>query len=426
VHDIDTALDTLRARDAAAARLARGLWAALRFGAAHPENVTRYDVQQICWTALPRLPGDPAGAAHVLADLLDLLGYPRYAEICRGPTTNAILAADADIRPALVRAAWRESGIEPPNTPALAWGAARGPVEQAVHAGVGRILEEAGDNGFFDAEDADQLRVGLTMKVLASPADGQPGAWHLQIFNERLASWLTAGGSQTRREMLVRVKPDLGRVPQFDPCYEFPALQALLEACRGDGVGLTRSGYLPTALVRELVELMPACADIETSGRGEKSWPPVSSLRYVATELELIQKIGHRLVLTAAGQDRVDDPDTLAMALGEDMIAKDTSIRGVIQEVCLAALLLEDVIELDRLLDKVAAVVDEEGWGTGWRGPPVDELSRDYGWLFLQRLYILDVLRPDDTSTRVGLTEAGRAAARWGLRARVMLREVPG
>lgn len=426
MHDIDTALDTLRSRDAAAARLARGLWAALRFGAAHPEKVTRYDVQHICWTALPRLPGDPVGAARVLADLLDLLGYPRYAEICRGATTSTILAADAGIRPALVRAAWRESGIEPPNTPALAWGVARGPVEQAVHAGVGRILEEAGDSGFFDAEDADQLRVGLTMQVLASPAEGQSGAWHLQIFNERLANWLIAGGSQTRREMLVRVRPDLERVPRFDPCYEFPALLTLLEACRGEGVQLTRTGYLPAKLVVRLAELMPACADITTRGRGEKSWPPVSSLKYVATELDLIQKVEHRLVLTAAGQDRLDDSDTLAMGLGEDLIAKDTSIRGVIQEVCLAALLLENLIELNRLLDKVAAVVDEEGWGTDWTGPPIDELSRDYGWLFLQRLYVLDVLRPDDTGTRVGLTEAGRAAARWGLRARVMLREVPG
>jgi hypothetical protein len=295
-----------------------------------------------------------------------------------------------------------------------------------VHGGIGRILEEADDNGFFnqsDEEDAELLRIGLTMKVLSSPAAGRTGTWFLNIFDERLDAWLVAGGSQTRREMLVRNKPDLDRVPEFTSRYELPAVRALLEACE-DGVRLTRNGYLPTALVRDLVELLPACDECPDGGRSESGWPPLTSLRYVVTELGLMYKSGSRLLLTDRGEDLVDDPDTAAKTIAELLIARDTSIRGVIQEVLFAALLLENTLELDRLLDKVAIAIEEEGWGPNRHGPPVDELSRDYGWLFLQRLYIIDALHVDGTQTRVGLTEPGRAIARWALRGRVMLREV--
>jgi hypothetical protein len=426
VHDIDSALDTIRARDATAARLAHGLWGAMRVAAAHPERVTRYDVQTLCWEALPRLAHQWRDAAAVLAELLGLLGYPGYAEICRGEITKRILAADTALGPALVRSAWRESGIEPPNSPLLNWGEVRGPVEQAVHGGVGRILEEAAENGLFEGRDEDKagvMRIGLTMKVLTSPADDLPGTWLRNIFLERLDAWLVAGGSQSRREMLVRIRPDLERRPEFSPRYELPAVTALLEACQG-GLRLTRNGYLPTALVAELAELLPACAQCPAGGRGESSWPPLTSLRYVVTELGLMRKDGNRLLLTEHGESHLRDPDTATMGVAELLIARDTSIRGVIQEVLFAALLLEPTLELDRLLDKVAIVVEEEGWDPNRHGPPVDELSRDYGWLFLQRLYILDALHVDESQTEVGLTEAGRALARWALRGRVMLREV--
>jgi hypothetical protein len=89
-------------------------------------------------------------------------------------------------------------------------------------------------------------------------------------------------------------------------------------------------------------------------------------------------------------------------------------------------LLLESTLDVDRLLDKVAVVVAEEGWGAGPHGLSTQDLSRDFGMLFLRRLHILDVLEVEDGGRRVGLTEAGEATTRWALRARVMLREVPG
>lgn len=427
----------ISARDSAAARLANGLWGAMRAGAAHP-RVTRYDVQGVCWGALPLLArkpesaaiiGDRHEAAGILGELLDLLNYPHYADICRGDITRKILdaAEDVDRCTALSSQAWHESGVQPPNTPVLTWGEIRGPVEQAVHAATGRILEEAIDNGTIDLtyRDVEAVRIGLTMKVLSSPAEELPGTWYTQIFDERLTTWLTYGGSQTRRELLVRIRPEVARAPELSVCHELPALQVLLDACE-DGVRLTRNGYLPTALVRDLVELTPACADYPETGRSESSFPPLGNLRQLAVELGLVRRVGNRLLLTAAGQDRVNDPETFVAAIGEALVARDSSLRGVIQEVVFAVLLLEETLDLDRLLDKVAVVVDEEGWGAAGLGVSAQELSRDFGMLFLRRLHILDVLEVHEAGRRVGLTEAGLAATRWALRARVMLREVTG
>lgn len=436
VHDIDSALEVIRARDESAARLANGLWGAMRAGAAHP-RVTRYDVQGVCWGALPLLAcrpesaaimGDRYAAAGVLAELLDLLGYPRYAEICRGSTTKRILevAEDDDACTALVKAAWDSSGVEPPNTPMLTWGEARGPVEQAVHAAGGRLLEEAIEAKIVNLSrrDADQQRIGLMMRILASPAEGLPGTWFYQIFDERLTSWFTAGGSALRRELLVRVRPEVEHVPGPGVCDDpFPALQLLLTACRGDGVRLTRSGYLPTALVADMVGMMPACAEYPATARSESQLPALKWLRYLAGKLDLVRKEDGRLVLTALGEDRVKDAESLVMSVGEGLVSKDSSVRGVIEEVILAGLLLESRLDPDRLLDKVCVVVEEEGWGAGPHGLSAVDLAPSYGSVFLRGLQVVDAL---DVNDDMGLTEAGRIAARWGLRARVMLREVPG
>lgn len=434
VHDVDEALQVIGARDPTAAKVANGLWGALRTGAAH-ERVTRYDVQGVCWGALPNLLrrpdaaavlGDRHTVAALLAELLELLGYPRYAELCLNATTAKILDAadDVDACTALAATAWKTSGVEPPNTTILTWAQVRGPVEQALHAGTGRLLEEAIDDGFIDLtrQDADLRRAALTMKVLSSPAENRPGTWFAQLFEERITTWLTEGGSQTRRELLVRVRPEVTRPPESSPCHEFPALQLLLEACRDGGLRLTRNGYLPTALVGELVELMPAGADYP--GRSESSCPPVRALREIATELGLVRRDGPRLRLTPMGQDRVEDTDSLVMSVGEGIVTKVPSKRGVIEEVILAILLLENEPEVNRMLDRVTIVADEQEWTIPEHLIQPHDLAFEYGGFFLRRLYTLGALDTDDTETRVGLTEAGRAAARWALRARVMLRVV--
>ena len=438
VHDIDSALKVIHARDATAARLARGLWGALRIGAAHLTKITQYDVQGICWGALPlatrtersaAVIGDPHAAAALLGELLELLGYPRYAEICRGQTTRAILdaAGDADACAALVAEAWRDSGVKPPDTPLLAWGGSRGPIEQVVHAGAGRILEEAITAGVIDLRGADVevRRANLVMRLLASPAENLPGSWYTQIFDERLSSWLTSGGSQTRRELLVRTRPEVARAPGDSECPVLPAVATLLHAGRGAGIRLTRNGYLPTALVRELVGLLPACADHQ-GGRGESSWPPLGALRYLLDRMDLLRRNGNRLVLTQAGTHGIEEPEYLVECVGMGLVGTDTSIRGVIEEAVFAALLLEDVALVNGLLDKAGTVVEEEGWDASNIGTPVIELAREYAWQFVHRLYVLDVVHTSEDRRHVGLTEAGRAVARFGLRARVMLREVPG
>ncbi|SDD44046.1 hypothetical protein [Actinokineospora iranica] len=433
MHDLDSALEVIRARDDTAAKHAHALWHVMRSTAAHPTKVTRYDVQQMVWSTLPQAHASPAGegafddlheTCESFAELLDLLGHTAYARLCRARTTHEILDAAGDERRhrELVAAAWRASGVLPPDTPILTWSDRGGPVESALHAAAGRLLEEAVEAGTLPADGSgEELRVGLVMRLLTSPEADGDDTWFVKLLDERLDAWTRGQGSQTRRELMVRLRPEVRRAPESDGA-ELPALTFLLSECRGAGARLTGSGYLPTALVTALAELMPTCRELVILGRSESQWPPVKLLREMATDFGLTVRNGTRLQLTSRGAALVDDQDTLLMTVGERLMSLDRTALGVIEEVVLAALLLEDRMAPSRIFEKVAYVLAEEGWsstdGTDYGPTHAAEVG---GW-FLRRLRVLDALDADWTARRVGLTPAGRSIARWGLRARVLFR----
>jgi len=73
--------------------------------------------------------------AMALGRVLDLVGLPRYAAICRSPETDAVLAAyERDDREgfAAFRRAEERSGVHPPDLPELTWGPAMGMQEAVV------------------------------------------------------------------------------------------------------------------------------------------------------------------------------------------------------------------------------------------------------------------------------------------------------
>ncbi|WP_156758008.1 hypothetical protein [Actinokineospora pegani] len=435
MHDLDSALDVIRARDDTAAKHAHALWHVMRSTAAHPTKVTRYEVQQMVWRTLPGAHTKPGGAGPFddphricdsFAELLHLLGHTAYAEVCRSAATHAIIAAATDPPRyrELVDAAWTASGVRPPDTPVLAWADDGGPVETALHAACGRLLEEALDQGTLPADGTGgPMRVGLVMRLLTSPESEGDQTWFAKLLDERLDTWTTDGGSQTRREMLVRLRPEVRRAPETAE-ERLPALAALLEACRG-GARLTGSGYLPTSLVAALVDTMPACRELAGTGRSESRWPPVALLRALAESMGLAVRDGARLRLTDQGAALVDDADSLLMTVGERLVPRERSALGSAAEVVLAALLLEDRMAPARVFEKVGFVLAEqaaagqEPAGQVRTDAAPAQATRLSAWV-LRRLRVLDAVDADWTARRVGLTDAGRSLARWALRARVL------
>lgn len=77
-----------------------------------PEAITQHGLQTFLWYELPRTwLTDLEGKLHIAASLgrlLELVGLPRYAAICRGPETTAVRRRLAAPRPELDGQSWLE------------------------------------------------------------------------------------------------------------------------------------------------------------------------------------------------------------------------------------------------------------------------------------------------------------------------------
>ncbi len=116
---------------------------------------------------------------------------------------------------------------------------------------------------------------------------------------DMLAQLFTAGGDH-----VLVVTPDLVE-PSVRPYAR------LLELVAGAGLSLTASGYLPPAVVQELM----ACLGGEDESIGthnrEHHTLPVLLLRESAQRLRLVRKHRNRLLLTTAGRVVMGRPQTL-------------------------------------------------------------------------------------------------------------------
>jgi hypothetical protein len=89
--------------------------------------ITQHGLQTFLWYELPRKwLTDLEGKLHIAASLgrlLELVGLPRYAAICRGPETTAVLQAhERGSREGFraFRRAQERSGVQPPDLPRIA------------------------------------------------------------------------------------------------------------------------------------------------------------------------------------------------------------------------------------------------------------------------------------------------------------------
>ena len=91
---VDTALTDLAAADPVTANQAEAGFGALTWGQGL-QVVSLRSVQEFLWYQLPSkfavTVQEHLEVAHALGALFDLVGFPRYADLCRSPVTDAVL-----------------------------------------------------------------------------------------------------------------------------------------------------------------------------------------------------------------------------------------------------------------------------------------------------------------------------------------------
>ncbi len=390
------ALVQLGRADPDRAEQARRAWHLLS-GGVGPAAVTQWRVQQFCWTVLPHLGPGPAarrhGAAQALGDLLSGLGLPRYARIAAGATTARLIeAADrpgAGAGPShqpvrVVRQqAMRRSGIEPPDTALLSWGAHLDTHERRARDAAAERLELAIAAGEIriGARSWRQRQQETTVDVLCEArADLDGSTFYDRILDERLERWIRGPGSTARRGLLTPLAPALRR-PVAPPADAGGLLRPLswLLAQAEPGLALTGAGYLPPALVgRAQAELgWPSSASSASSASsGSSSRPrevscyPVTVLKRAALRLGLLRRRGGILLRTPAGRAAAADPQVLFTEVAAALVGPAQSALADGWEVVLATLADGGAVCDADLRHLVRVVVLESGWQFRGRSQP--------------------------------------------------------
>lgn len=191
-------------------------------------RMSQFDVQNFLWLTLPQLLRDPPtdldpmptwrAVVEEAAWFFERLDQPRYAAICRSPRTREILesAHDAIRSFELYADATRESGIMPPPGLRITWIDHPGPREQTLYDAITRALERAVATGDLDPAD-DAKRLAVAVGVLDQPPDGHTESMQELMLAERMTRLRTTSGSQTLRELLVRVEPDVAKPLDLTP-----------------------------------------------------------------------------------------------------------------------------------------------------------------------------------------------------------------
>ena len=435
---VEQALAALAQVEPDLAEEARASWEALT-GGDGPQAVTQWRLQQFCWDRLVRSwPTEPAKrwqAAQALAALLDALGMHRYAEIARGETTQQILLtgdAAPDRGRTMIRRALQRSGIEPPHTELLTWGAVMGPAEaHALEAVADRLeLEVAAGNLQPGARGWRDQQAEITIGVLTAPHPDLGGrAPYEGVLDERVNRWIRGPRSTTRGALLAPLEARL-REP-VDSGLAAPA-RAMLRPLDwllteiGEGVTLTAAGYLsPRTVSRALDELGWREELIGASNREVDAYP-VLVLREAAHRLGLVRRRGPRLMLTPTGRDAVADGRVLWNAVAAGLIGPDYYALAVTWEVVIAVLEPGDVVAEGDVRALVQAVVTESGWRVAGRRESTDadtsglffSVLRDLRWLEL--VEESGALLDRTLKARPGVPALLRAA----LRHRVLHREI--
>jgi hypothetical protein len=319
----------------ASAELARAALGSLLPPDADLTDLRQIELQEFLWYQLPVkwlvTTAELHEIASALAELFAAAGLDRYAALCRGAQTYRLLEAwqEDDHRPAraMMREAMSASGVDPLDTPLLAWGSVFGVAEHSARRRVSHALEQAVDAGELvpGVRGWKQLAVRITALSLAMPRlDLRGGSLFQSVCRERAESWAT-GYPAVRRGLLVPVLPLLsGEIPVPQEAEEcLTPLRWLLEQV-GDGVTLTAAGRLPTELVAT-ANLRFGWSDLPgVMVREEPDLPELATLQDVARRSRLITTNGRKASLSASGRRALRDPGLLWRIVLSDLFSGRT------------------------------------------------------------------------------------------------------
>lgn len=407
---ITEALDKLAMQDPVAARLAAPAvaWVAGGGGAG---RITQERVQRFCWYDLPlKWQLDFTGrqaVASALSVTLDLLGLPRYAQICRSELTAQVHRAyEQDMQEGLkaFREANLASGIYPVDLPELRWGAAMGMEEAGTLSGVQDFLELAVATGELvpGTRGWRSRQAGLVRSYLTTPNFRLGGQRPLDVvLTERIQIWINVEQSEIRRRLLSGLANRLlhpGSLPEEvkDP---YPALTALLGRIAGDGTG----GAAGAA----------GAEDVQTRGS-----QPVDPVQVIASNLRLIRRRQGRWVITRKGLSALSNPRS-AWSLVPGTFLTGNPFHKMAGEILFARLIDGESLSMAQILGLVTQAVAQAGYreaGTGM--PPGPPSIRRAVAETLDPARALDLLLPQAGQAAVALNRVGRATALEALRLR--------
>jgi hypothetical protein len=269
------------------------------------ETITQYGLQRFLWYELPRKwMTDLEGRRHLamaLGRVLDLVGLPRYAGICRSPETDAVLAAyERDDREgfAAFRRAEERSGVHPPDLPELTWGPVMGVREAGGFWSTAAALELAvaggelrpGRRGWRAAQQAIARR---HLTAARPELDGR--TWVEVVVGERVGEWARSRG-QARRALVEPLSARLQGGPVEVPAGVAEAVAPLrwLLARAGEGIALTLLLDADEVLQAELVERVHAAVVGEGWHDQATARPPDPEAvhRQLAEPLRLLRVLG--------------------------------------------------------------------------------------------------------------------------------------
>jgi hypothetical protein len=394
------------------------------------ETITRYGLQRFLWYELPRKwMTDLDGKRHLamaLGRLLDLVGLPRYAAICRSPETDAVLTAyERDDRAgfAAFRRAEERSGLHPPDLLELTWGPVMGMQEAGAFWSTAAALELAvaggelrpGSRGWRAAQQAIARRHLTTARP---ELDGR--TWLEVVLGERVEEWADSRG-QARRALVEPLSARLRGSPIEAPTGSAEAVAPLrwLLARAGEGIALTQKGNLPRAVVIEAVERF-GWQPLPNPPRGEDDVFELWVLRDLARDVDAVRRSSRRLVATHAGRRLAGDAEALWRVVA-GRLGGGHDFGATVTELALALLLDGGEMLQAELVERVHAAVVGEGWHDRTTGrPPDPESVRRQLAEQLRLLGVLGLSREggDWQARTVALTSVGRATALEALRAR--------
>ncbi len=414
---------------------ARAAWDTLTAGEG-PESVTQWRVQLFCWDHLARWGPDGAARCHVaeaLAALLDAMGMERYARIARSDTTQQILtAADSGAARTLARKAAQRSGIDPPGTELLTWGAVMEPAEAHALEAVADRLEMAiaageltpGARGWRDQQ------AEVTVSVLTTPLPQLGGrSPYDRILDERIGRWVRGPRSTTRTGLLAPLEHRLREPVEAGMAAPARALLRPLDWLLteiADGLALTAAGYLPPRTVARALDELGWRDELIGPASREVDAYPVLVLREAATRLGLVRRRGARLLCTPSGRAALADGRALWAAVAGGLVGPEHSALAVAWEVVLAVLEAGDSVPEEDVRALVQAVVTESGWRAAARREPSESDTAPLFFAVLRELRWLELVQESGAlldrqlQARPGAGDLFRAA----LRHRVVHRDV--